>query len=147
MDRHQHAAHVVLSTFPFLLTKPLLLWSTDSVIINRLDLVLISSQIKHANYYRTKNLPTYRYLYVKNTPSDSILKSFRTPTQLPKLCFDFCFLLKKLYWKVIYVYSFKSNFQECGRHVRLAYQPLASNTFISKQISHQQPANCTFLSE
>jgi hypothetical protein len=29
----------------------------------------------------------------------------------------------------------------------LAYQPPASNTFLSEQISHQQPANSTFLSE
>jgi hypothetical protein len=29
----------------------------------------------------------------------------------------------------------------------LAYQPLASNTFLSQQTSHQQPANNTFLSE
>jgi hypothetical protein len=33
------------------------------------------------------------------------------------------------------------------RPVRLAYQPPASNTFLSKQISHQQPANNIFLSE
>jgi hypothetical protein len=31
--------------------------------------------------------------------------------------------------------------------VCLAYQPPASNTFLSQQISHQQPANSTFLSE
>jgi hypothetical protein len=30
--------------------------------------------------------------------------------------------------------------------VRLAYQPPASNTFLSEQTSHQQPANNTFLS-
>jgi hypothetical protein len=29
----------------------------------------------------------------------------------------------------------------------LAYQPLASSTFLSEQTSHQQPANITFLSE
>jgi hypothetical protein len=29
----------------------------------------------------------------------------------------------------------------------LAYQPPASNTFLSQQISHEQPANNTFLSE
>jgi hypothetical protein len=33
------------------------------------------------------------------------------------------------------------------RPVRLAYQPPASNTFLSEQISHQQPASSTFLSE
>jgi hypothetical protein len=33
------------------------------------------------------------------------------------------------------------------RHVRLAYQPPASSTFLSQQISHQQLANSTFLSE
>jgi hypothetical protein len=33
----------------------------------------------------------------------------------------------------------------CARHdVRLTYQPLASNTFLSQQISHQQPANNIF---
>jgi hypothetical protein len=31
--------------------------------------------------------------------------------------------------------------------VRLAYQPPASNTFLSEQTSHQQPASSTFLSE
>jgi hypothetical protein len=31
--------------------------------------------------------------------------------------------------------------------VRLAYQPPASNTFLSQQTSHQQPASSTFLSE
>jgi hypothetical protein len=31
--------------------------------------------------------------------------------------------------------------------VRLAYQPLASSTFLLEQISRQQPANSTFLSE
>jgi hypothetical protein len=30
---------------------------------------------------------------------------------------------------------------------RLAYQPLASGTFLSEQISHQQSASSTFLSE
>jgi hypothetical protein len=30
------------------------------------------------------------------------------------------------------------------RPVRLAYQPPASGTFLSEQISHQQPANSTF---
>jgi hypothetical protein len=30
--------------------------------------------------------------------------------------------------------------------VRLAYQPPASSTFLSEQISHHQPANSTFLS-
>jgi hypothetical protein len=30
--------------------------------------------------------------------------------------------------------------------VRLAYQPPASSTFLSEQISHQQSANSTFLS-
>jgi hypothetical protein len=30
--------------------------------------------------------------------------------------------------------------------VRLAYQPPASSAFLSEQISHQQPANGTFLS-
>jgi hypothetical protein len=29
----------------------------------------------------------------------------------------------------------------------LAYQPLASSTFLSEQTSHQQSANSTFLSE
>jgi hypothetical protein len=33
------------------------------------------------------------------------------------------------------------------RHVRLAYQPPASNTFLSEQTSHQQPASSTFISE
>jgi hypothetical protein len=33
------------------------------------------------------------------------------------------------------------------RHVRLAYQPPASSTFISEQTSHQQPASSNFLSE
>jgi hypothetical protein len=33
------------------------------------------------------------------------------------------------------------------RHVRLAYQPPASSTFLSEQISHQQLAGSTFLSE
>jgi hypothetical protein len=33
------------------------------------------------------------------------------------------------------------------RPVRLAYQPPASSTFPSQQISHQQPVNSTFLSE
>jgi hypothetical protein len=33
------------------------------------------------------------------------------------------------------------------RHVRLAYQPPASSTFLSEQTSHQQPASSTFLSE
>jgi hypothetical protein len=32
-------------------------------------------------------------------------------------------------------------------HVRLAYQPLASSTFISEQTSHQQPDSSTFVSE
>jgi hypothetical protein len=31
--------------------------------------------------------------------------------------------------------------------VRLAYQPPANSTFLSKQTSHQQPASSTFLSE
>jgi hypothetical protein len=31
--------------------------------------------------------------------------------------------------------------------IRLAYQPQASDTFLSEQTSHQQPANSTFLSE
>jgi hypothetical protein len=31
--------------------------------------------------------------------------------------------------------------------VRLAYQPPASSTFLSEQISHQQSANNIFLSE
>jgi hypothetical protein len=31
--------------------------------------------------------------------------------------------------------------------VRLAYQPPANSTFLSKQTSNQQPANSTFLSE
>jgi hypothetical protein len=35
----------------------------------------------------------------------------------------------------------------CLHHVRLAYQPPASSTFLSEQTSHQQPANSTFLSE
>jgi hypothetical protein len=34
-----------------------------------------------------------------------------------------------------------------NRHVRLAYQPPASSTFLSEQTSHQQPASSTFLSE
>jgi hypothetical protein len=33
------------------------------------------------------------------------------------------------------------------RPVRLAYQPLASSTFLSEQTSHQQSASSTFLSE
>jgi hypothetical protein len=33
------------------------------------------------------------------------------------------------------------------RHVRLAYQPPASSTFLSEQTSHQQSANNTFISE
>jgi hypothetical protein len=33
------------------------------------------------------------------------------------------------------------------RHVRLAYQPPASSTFLSEQTIHQQPASSTFLSE
>jgi hypothetical protein len=33
------------------------------------------------------------------------------------------------------------------RHVRLAYQPPASNTFLSQQTSHQQRASSTLLSE
>jgi hypothetical protein len=33
------------------------------------------------------------------------------------------------------------------RPARLAYQPPASNTFLSQQTSHQQPASSTFLSE
>jgi hypothetical protein len=33
------------------------------------------------------------------------------------------------------------------RHVRLAYQPPASSTFLSEQTSHQQPASSTILSE
>jgi hypothetical protein len=33
------------------------------------------------------------------------------------------------------------------RPVRLAYQPPANSTFLSKQTSHQQPGNNTFLSE
>jgi hypothetical protein len=33
------------------------------------------------------------------------------------------------------------------RPVRLTYQPLANNTFLSEQTSHQQSANNTFLSE
>jgi hypothetical protein len=31
--------------------------------------------------------------------------------------------------------------------VRLAYQPPASSTFLSEQISHRQPASSTLLSE
>jgi hypothetical protein len=31
--------------------------------------------------------------------------------------------------------------------VRLAYQPLASSTFLSEQTSHQQPASSHFLSK
>jgi hypothetical protein len=31
--------------------------------------------------------------------------------------------------------------------LRLAYQPLASNTFLSEQISHQQSVSSTFLPE
>jgi hypothetical protein len=31
-----------------------------------------------------------------------------------------------------------------GRPVRSAYQPPASSTFLSEQISHQQPVNSTF---
>jgi hypothetical protein len=34
-----------------------------------------------------------------------------------------------------------------SRPVRLAYQPPASRTFLSEQTSHQQPANNIFLSE
>jgi hypothetical protein len=34
-----------------------------------------------------------------------------------------------------------------SRHVRSAYQPPASRTFLSEQTSHQQPASSTFLSE
>jgi hypothetical protein len=33
------------------------------------------------------------------------------------------------------------------QHVRLAYQPPASSTFLSEQTSHQQSASSTFLSE
>jgi hypothetical protein len=33
------------------------------------------------------------------------------------------------------------------RPVRLAYQPPASITFLSEQTSHQQTANCIFLSK
>jgi hypothetical protein len=33
------------------------------------------------------------------------------------------------------------NNQNYKRHVRLAYQPPASSTFLSEQISHQQPAS------
>jgi hypothetical protein len=36
---------------------------------------------------------------------------------------------------------------DAARLVRLAYQPPASSTFLSKQTSHQQPASSTFLSE
>jgi hypothetical protein len=32
-------------------------------------------------------------------------------------------------------------------HVRMAYHPLNSSTFISEQINHQLPTNITFLSE
>jgi hypothetical protein len=32
-------------------------------------------------------------------------------------------------------------------HVRFAYQPPASSTFLSEQINHQQPVNSIFLSE
>jgi hypothetical protein len=32
-------------------------------------------------------------------------------------------------------------YYSCIRAVRLAYQPPANNTFLSKQISHQQPAS------
>jgi hypothetical protein len=35
----------------------------------------------------------------------------------------------------------------CGHAVRLAYQPLASSTFLSGQTSHQQSASSTFRSE
>jgi hypothetical protein len=37
--------------------------------------------------------------------------------------------------------------QEIDCPVRLAYQPLASSTFLSEQTIHQQPINSTFLSE
>jgi hypothetical protein len=37
-----------------------------------------------------------------------------------------------------------SLFRSMLLHVRLAYQPPASSTFISEQTSHQQPASITF---
>jgi hypothetical protein len=40
-----------------------------------------------------------------------------------------------------------SSISSSHRPVRLAYQPLASSTFLSDQISHQQPASSTLLSE
>jgi hypothetical protein len=36
---------------------------------------------------------------------------------------------------------------EFMRPVRLAYQPPASSTFLSEQISHQQSSSSTFLSQ
>jgi hypothetical protein len=46
-----------------------------------------------------------------------------------------------------YYYVATQRRNERGRPVRLAYQPLASSTFLSEQISHQQPVSSTLLSE
>jgi hypothetical protein len=43
--------------------------------------------------------------------------------------------------------SFSENSSRDEQHVRSAYQPPASSTFLSEQISHQQSASITFLSE
>jgi hypothetical protein len=51
--------------------------------------------------------------------------------------------------KAVYLQSFflRKEIVSSLRSVRLAYQPPASSTFLSKQTSHQQSASSTFLSE
>jgi hypothetical protein len=46
---------------------------------------------------------------------------------------------------LLLIFSFSA--ASAHRPIRLAYQPPASSTFLSKQTSHQQSANSTFLSE
>jgi hypothetical protein len=53
-----------------------------------------------------------------------------------------CNSKKKNLLQVIFLFHW-NNLQ----HVRSAYQPPASSTFLSEQTSHQQSASITFLSE
>jgi hypothetical protein len=67
---------------------------------------------------------------------------------LPLVCVSVCDLLVScMAWQGFALQACMHTGWRAVRPVRLAYQPPASSTFLSKQTSQQQPANSTFLSE
>jgi hypothetical protein len=67
---------------------------------------------------------------------------------LPLVCVSVCDLLVScMAWQGFALQACMHTGWRAVRPVRLAYQPPASSTFLSKQTSQQQPANSSFLSE